>query len=470
MLRRFSDNFSLFSIFFDGILVAFSLKLAQVIRPRLSGLATWIRDISSPPKIEFYNYIFFALIWILVFLILSLYDPHKYLNRLEFLAAYFGGSLLASIIIPGFLYFVNREVSRVLFVSFAIIATILLFAYRIIYHWGFQSGLIKSSENRRILIVGAGIVGRNIQKKIEDYGQYGFNVVGFIDDNLDNKKTPDILGTLDEAVDVIKKLDIQHLIIALPRRAYDRIEQLVSLVHKLPVRVWVIPDYFALALNQASVTDFAGFPLIDLRAPALSNYQRMTKRIFDLMIVIPLFILTLPLFLVISLLIVLDSNGPVFYKSVRLKEFGEQFEMLKFRTMVENADRKLNAVIKTDENGNIIHKRPDDPRVTKIGKFLRKTSLDELPQFINIIRGDMSLVGPRPELPTMVDRYEAWQRARFAIPQGLTGWWQVNGRSDKPMHLYTEEDIYYIQNYSFWLDFYILLKTIKVVLKGKGAY
>lgn len=470
MLRRFSDNFSLFSIFLDGILVTFSLKLAQLIRPRLSGLAVWIRDIPSPPDIKFYNYILFALIWVSVFLILSLYNPHKYLKRLEFLGAYFGASLLASIIIPGFLYFVNREISRVLYVSFAVIATILLFTYRIIYHWGFQNGLIKTSENRRILIVGAGVVGRNIHEKIKDYGRYGFNVVGYIDDNVNNQTMPNILGTLDQVVDVINKYDIQHIIVALPRRAYDRINQIVSYVHELPVRVWVIPDYFALALNQASVTDFAGFPLIDLRAPALNSYQRMMKRIFDLLIVIPFFIITLPLFLVISLLIVLDSKGPVFYKSKRIKEFGEEFYMLKFRTMVNNADKKLDSVVVTDENGNKIHKRPNDPRVTKIGKFLRKTSLDELPQFINIIRGDMSLVGPRPELPIMVSCYEPWQRARFAVPQGLTGWWQVNGRSDKPMHLHTEEDIYYIQNYSFWLDIQILLKTIKVVLKGKGAY
>jgi lipopolysaccharide/colanic/teichoic acid biosynthesis glycosyltransferase len=183
-----------------------------------------------------------------------------------------------------------------------------------------------------------------------------------------------------------------------------------------------------------------------------------------------LFIVTLPLFGLISLLIKLDSKGPILYKSKRIKELGETFDMLKFRTMVEDADEHFTEVIHQDENGNLIHKRPDDPRVTGIGKFLRKTSLDELPQFINILKGDMSFIGPRPELPMMVDRYEPWQRARFSVPQGLTGWWQVNGRSDKPMHLNTEDDIYYIQNYSFWLDLYILIKTVKVVLKGKGAY
>jgi lipopolysaccharide/colanic/teichoic acid biosynthesis glycosyltransferase len=124
----------------------------------------------------------------------------------------------------------------------------------------------------------------------------------------------------------------------------------------------------------------------------------------------------------------------------------------------------------TDENGNTIHKTRNDPRVTRVGRIVRKTSLDELPQLINILRGEMSLVGPRPELPFLVERYEPWQRKRFAVPQGITGWWQVNGRSDKPMHLHTEEDLYYVQNYSLLLDIQILFKTILVVLRGKGAF
>jgi len=458
-------------MFLDGILVMVSLRIAQAIRPGLSSWAEWIREIPTPPKIEFYIYIIFAIIWVLIFLLMSLYNPYKYLKRMEFLGAYFAGCLLASIVIPGFLYFIEREMSRVLFLSFAVLASVILLSYRIFYQWGFKNGIIKTSENRRILIAGAGLVGKNVRDQIENYQHYGFNVVGFVDDDVNKLQNEvDILGNLDQTVEIIEERDIQHLIIALPRRAYDRINRLISEVHELPVRVWVIPDYFALALNQASITDFAGFPLIDLRAPALNNYQRITKRIFDLMIVVPLFILTLPLFGLISLLIKLDSKGPILYKSERIKEFGETFEMLKFRTMVNDADEHLEEIIQKDEEGNLIHKRPDDPRVTPIGKFLRKTSLDELPQFINILRGDMSFIGPRPELPIMVDRYEPWQRARFAVPQGLTGWWQVNGRSDKPMHLHTEEDIYYIQNYSFWLDIYILIKTIKVVLKGRGAY
>ena len=137
--------------------------------------------------------------------------------------------------------------------------------------------------------------------------------------------------------------------------------------------------------------------------------------------------------------------------------------MFKFRSMVQNASER-------EALEQSVEKIPDDPRVTRVGRFLRRTSLDELPQLINILRGDMSFVGPRPEMPWRVADYEPWQRARFSVPPGLTGWWQVNGRADKPMHLHTEDDLYYIENYSIWLDMQILLKTPLVVLRGEGAF
>ena len=471
MIKRFSTNYALFSIFLDGVLAGFALRIAFIIRPSLSHLSVLIKDIGTPTAIPNYAYVLLPIMWILVFLLNNQYDPEKNLRVVDEINGVLISSVLAGIILAGTLYLSNREISRVLFLSFVFLSTCFSLAHRLIYRVIFKLNSNKQVQERRILIVGAGVVGKKLANQIEGYSSLGYKVVGFVDDNMELEKVnPKVLGSIENIKTVILTNKIDHVITALPRRAYSRLDQLVSDVHTLPVRLWVIPDYFHQALSEAKIMDFAGMPMIDLRAPALNHFQRMTKRVFDLVIILPLLLILLPLMGIIALLIKLDSQGPVFYVSKRMKENGETFGMIKFRTMGVNADQQLQQIMQKDKDGNLVHKRPDDPRVTNIGKFLRKTSLDELPQLFNIVKGDMSLVGPRPELPELVSQYEPWQRKRFTVPQGVTGWWQVNGRSDKPMHLNTQDDLYYIQHYSIWLDIQILLKTILVVVRGKGAF
>jgi lipopolysaccharide/colanic/teichoic acid biosynthesis glycosyltransferase len=188
--------------------------------------------------------------------------------------------------------------------------------------------------------------------------------------------------------------------------------------------------------------------------------------LFDILFSLLVILLFWPVYLIIAFLIRWDSPGPAIFKQQRVGEGGVLFTMYKFRTMIQDAEEKQNEFIVKDQNGNIIHKRPDDPRITKLGNFLRKTSLDELPQFYNVLIGDMSLVGPRPELPWLVEKYEPWQRKRFTVPQGITGWWQVNKRSEEIMHMSTKDDLYYVYNYSFWLDIRILVMTVGAMFRG----
>jgi exopolysaccharide biosynthesis polyprenyl glycosylphosphotransferase len=202
----------------------------------------------------------------------------------------------------------------------------------------------------------------------------------------------------------------------------------------------------------------------------LSPTQRVTKRIIDILAASAGLLLVFPVLVIVAIVIRLESPGPIFFRQKRVGEGGRLFNIYKFRSMVADAESLQSTVIQVDRDGRVIYKQEGDPRVTRIGTFLRKSSLDELPQLFNILMGDMSLVGPRPELPWLVDQYEAWQRARFLVPQGLTGWWQVTGRSDKPCHLSTEDDLYYVENYSIWLDIKIILMTIPVVLQRKGAF
>lgn len=220
---------------------------------------------------------------------------------------------------------------------------------------------------------------------------------------------------------------------------------------------------------STTVNTSAAAPRI-AREPGLSRSERAAKRVFDILLAGTALLLALPVMLIVALAIKLESKGPVFFKQRRVGEGGRFFHMFKFRSMVVNAEALQSTVNKTSADGKTLHKHKDDPRVTKIGKFIRKTSLDELPQLLNVLLGDMSLVGPRPELPWLVEQYEAWQRERFLMPQGITGWWQVTGRSDKPCHLSTEDDVHYIRNYSLWMDIKIMAMTIPALLKSKGAF
>jgi len=172
----------------------------------------------------------------------------------------------------------------------------------------------------------------------------------------------------------------------------------------------------------------------------------------------------------IALAIKLDSPGPVLFSQERVGENGRRFRMLKFRTMVPDAEHLQAQVTRLNDEGHPVYKIRHDPRITRVGRFLRRWSLDELPQLFNVLRGEMSLVDPRPEQVFVVEQYEPWQRQRLAVPPGMTGWWQVSGRSDLPLHLNTQYDLFYIRNYSLWLDLKILWLTIGAVLRGKGAY
>lgn len=208
-------------------------------------------------------------------------------------------------------------------------------------------------------------------------------------------------------------------------------------------------------------------------------YERV-KRGLDLGLAVLLLIVSAPLLALIALAIRLDSPGPAIYRQVRVGQGGRTFVCYKFRTMRSGAEdeahrefmrRLIRGQVELDgyDDSGVL-KMTDDGRITRVGRIMRRMSLDELPQLVNVLKGEMSLVGPRPELPWLVERYAPWQRKRFAVPQGITGWWQVHGRSDKPMHLHTEEDLYYIRHYSLLLDLQILWKTIGAVIRRRGAF
>ena len=467
MLKRFSANYVLFSLFMDATCVVVSFLLGMYLRITLPyGLVPLYPD----GMLRFPFFPIAALLWIVVAFVASLYDPRNSYKATDEYRTLMVAAGFFSLAVAGVLYFAFRDTSRLL-VLYALAALwVALVVWRAVARIVFR--LSKSPPaRRRVLIVGAGKIGQQVAEMVQEYAWTGLELVGYLDDDPAKRENGlPVLGTLNEARQVIESRGVDEVVVALPRRAHARLNQLVATLHELPVHARVVPDYFALALYRAAAEDFAGIPMIDLRAPALSEYQRLTKRLFDLTAGGVFTLLSLPVMGLVALAIKMDARGPVFFRQRRVGENGQLFTMYKFRSMVCGAEQMQGQINEVDEEGHVIHKKQDDPRVTRVGRFIRRTSLDELPQLFNVLKGDMSLVGPRPELPWLVEEYDLWQRKRFAVPQGITGWWQVNGRSDKLMHLNTEDDLYYVQNYSLLLDLLILWKTVFVVLKSQGAY
>ncbi len=469
MIKRFSINYAVLTMAVDIGTILLALLLAVSVRPNLPQVPLLVPI--SQVNIPLWIFVVIPILWVLVFLVTSVYDPERTYKLVDELQTVSVASLLAGILCAGLFFLTFRDFSRWLFVTFILLNTLLLLGWRIIARvlWRFSQS---PAVEKRVLIIGAGELGQRVGQMINDYSWTGLSLVGYVDDSPASREEKQIklLGKLRDARHVVEREKVNDVVIALPQEAYGKVNDLVLGMHDLPLHMRVVPDYFSLSLYQATVEDFAGVPMINLRDPALNDVQRLVKRIFDLLIGSVLMVFILPVLSIVALAIKLDSNGPVIFRQQRVGENGRLFGMYKFRSMIEGAEAMQEELTITDKHGNLVYKREDDPRVTPIGRILRRTSLDELPQLINVLKGDMSLVGPRPELPMMVGQYEPWQHKRFAVPQGMTGWWQINGRADKPLHLHTEDDIYYIQNYSLLMDIYILLKTPWVVMRGIGAY
>lgn len=470
MAKRNSTNYLLFLLASDILLTGLSLYLASRARLLLPfGARLTPKFVYIPPSV----YIMAAFIWSLAFILLSVYDPKRTLRFIDEIQTLLPAIGAATLMFAGALYLSFRMLPRLQFFYFFLINLLVLVGLRLLLRLAFRfaGGPERSTK---ILVLGAGKVGCNVVKETKRFQGGELVVVGFLDDDLEKQKERfeevPVLGTLDEAPRIVQEMGIDEVVFALPLKAHKRLANLVVELQKLPVQVKVVPDFFDLAFFRANIGNVGNIPLISLRESAVEGFPRLVKRVFDLIVATLLLIILAPFTFLVAILIKLDSPGPAIFKQERVGENLKTLQMYKFRTMFEGADELLQQVMVETADGKLIHKSPHDPRVTRIGRWLRRTSLDELPQLINVIKGEMSLVGPRPELPLLVDRYEPWQRKRFAVPPGMTGWWQISGRSDHPMHFHTEDDLYYIQNYSLLLDLEILWKTIGVVLSGRGAY
>jgi len=472
MLRREEDaNYIIFAYLSDMALTLLALFIAYQARINLSfGVTLREEDIVMDAGL----YITVIVIWTMVFFLLNVYDARNTLCAADEFRTLALAISLAAFVFAGALYLSYRQTPRLMFSYFILAEFVFLVGYRWAMRLGLRWAGARQLSPKRILIIGAGSIGRSVAEKIQSQVWTGLQLVGYVDDN-DEKigKTfvgARVLGKLEDAITLVDDEKINHVVFALPLSAHQALRDTVLQLYERPVRVFVVPDVLDLAFFRVSMENWDGIPVMGLKEPVINGFDRVVKRIFDLVIATATLLLLWPVMLIIAIAIKLDSPGPAILKQERVGENGRIFTVYKFRSMVQDADKMLNDVIQRTDDGGIIHKRPDDPRITRVGRFIRRTSLDELPQLFNVVKGDMSMVGPRPELPFIVENYESWQHKRFAVQPGITGWWQINGRSDKPMHMHTEDDLYYISHYSPLLDLQILFKTVGVVLRGKGAY
>jgi len=457
---------------FDVGLVGFGLWLSSPLRLALP----YGQEISAAGTVlPVVLYFMAEICWISALAVWGAYDQSRVQRWFQEAWRVMMGAAAGTMLMAGALYLTFRDLSRLQFAYFFFGTTgLLLFARAALRLYHRAIGRSRPGWRNRILIVGAGHLGRRAAQILIDQSRWGYALTGFLDD--DAAKIGQVflghpvVGPVESVGQIALDRKVDEVWICLPGRSYERIQWVVAELEKLPLRIKIAPDYFSLALVRARAELVGGIPLIGLREPVITGFARFVKRLFDIAVAFLLLVVLLFPMGLIALAIRLGSAGPILFRQTRVGENGKLFRMLKFRTMSADAETAQGRVNVQTSAGKILHKLPGDPRVTGVGRFLRRYSLDELPQLWNVLLGDMSLVGPRPELPWLVDLYEPWQRRRFAVPQGLTGWWQIHGRSDKPMHLTTEDDLFYVYNYSLWLDLRILLGTPLAVLQGRGAF
>ncbi len=408
-------------------------------------------------------------IWTFAFQLFRVYQPRRMFSTADELRSLLPSVLLCFILLFAYLFVFKVEfLSRLLFLYFLLMNLIALIVTRLMLRL-----TLKSSQQlglrRQLLIVGAGPVGRRVAEMLGPRSWIGFSTVGYVDDDLSLAGAEfdgvPVLGTGDEMASIISDYTVSDVILALPWRAHDRVVELISAAENMPVRVHVVPDIFSTMSVRARAEDFWGIPLIGIREPTIDGFDRAVKRAFDLLIGGIATVITAPLLILVAIAILIDDGWPVFFTQQRVGENGRLFWIFKFRTM-----RQDTSGTDLGRYSGRVYKHVDDQRITRFGRVLRRSSIDELPNLWNVLRGEMSLVGPRPELPWVVEEYEAWQRPRLSVPPGMTGWWQIQGRSEAPLRENVELDLYYIQNYSPVLDLQILCRTVWVVLSGRGAY
>lgn len=383
--------------------------------------------------------------------------------------------VLAAGFLSGFLvYSFKLTVSRPVFFSFLGLVLLLLVLNRLALYGVLRSRNIHEHNRIRILIVGDDARARRVGRLLDDFKKWGYQRVGYVVREKERSASPSFKAvcSLDELPGLLEsgKLVVDEVIFAGTRGGdLESLHEVIRLCEELGIRNRLAADFFPVTTSRISLEFLDNLPLITFSTVPEHHFSLVAKRVLDFAVASCALLVFSPLMVLIAGLIKFTSRGPVFYRQIRHGLYGRRFELVKYRTMVEGAEDRLWEIKHLNEMDGPVFKMRNDPRVTPLGRFLRRYSLDELPQFWNVIKGEMSVVGPRAPLPEEVLHYSKRERRRLSVKPGITCLWQVSGRNDIDFHRWMALDLEYIDNWSLWLDLRIMLKTIPAVFTGRGA-
>jgi exopolysaccharide biosynthesis polyprenyl glycosylphosphotransferase len=468
MLRERESVLRRFLVFVDACV----LTLAYL-------FAFWFYHLLSDTSFPLFRY-WLALVFAIPYWSLALYANGMYhttrtRSYLEILWAVVKAAIVTFLLLGTFIFLLKLTfMSRQFFLLFMGLSTTLIWLEKSIIfmssHYLRRQGL----NTRRLLIVGTGKRAIQFIKRVDQHPEWGFEFLGAIDDEpsrgIRQVGRLKVIGTLEDIPNIFHRDAIDEVVFLVPRSRLNSLQGAIDDCETEGVVVTVAVDLFDTKLARSSVAELDGLPLLHFRTTRAKEWELLVKRLFDFTASGLGIIVLSPLFLVMAFLIKVTSKGPVFFKQNRLGLAGRRFTLYKFRTMRQGAHDVLSGVADLNVMTTPEFKVKKTAWITPVGRFMRKFSIDELPQLINVFVGHMSVVGPRPTVPDEVEKYKDWQRRRFSMKPGITCLWQVNGRNNIAFEEWMKLDLEYLDNWSLWLDAKILLKTVPVVLFGIGAY
>jgi exopolysaccharide biosynthesis polyprenyl glycosylphosphotransferase len=470
MLKEQAKLFNRITVLIDITVIVVSLLLAYHVRSAYSG---YLRPLVS----YLWVLAFVVPAWCLLLNKYGLFSSIRKLTAFEVLTRVFNVHLFGGFICAAAIYFFDKDMySRGLYLGFVAISFALMATEKLLLRLMLGYARRRGYNTRFLLIVGARDKAGRFKELVESHADWGLKIVGFVLVDKTNRGEHflgyPILGELENLVDICKERPIDEVIFCVPKGFVVDAEAYLGELESLGVTVRMVLDFYDMPMYRKEISYFhEDIPILTYHAKAFDAQQLFLKRMLDIVGALLGLLLLVVLYPFIAVAIKLDSPGPILFRQKRVGYNGRIFTCRKFRSMVASAEKQKQELADRNEMNGALFKIRDDPRVTRVGRFLRRTSLDEFPQFWNVLVGEMSLVGTRPPTRDEVEQYENWHRRRISIKPGLTGLWQVSGRS----HINTFDDVVkldlaYIDSWSLWLDLKVILKTIYVVLSRSGSF